>query len=114
MRNPEQHKRQLIKALRLTMGLVTPACEMAHVSKRQYYRYYDTDPLFKEMVDEIREGKLDFVESKLTKKIKEEYWPAIEYYLDRKGKDRGYGKNLDITTKGESINVIVPPEKNEE
>jgi hypothetical protein len=116
MRNPELHKRQLIKAMRLSYGIISMACEMVKVSQRTYYKYLETDPLFREMIEEIYNKNLDMAEHKLLKKaLKDEEEWAIKYFLNSKGKKRGYGINsTDITSNGKTINVVIDPEKENE
>ena len=49
----------------------------------------------------------DLAESKLIKLIKSNDFRAIKFFLENKGKNRGYGQqNLDITSGGEPIQTI--------
>ena len=68
--NPVKKKELLLKALERSLGLVTPACKEVGISRNQFYIYYNTDPVFKEAVDDINEVLTDFVEQQLFKKKK--------------------------------------------
>ena len=52
----------------------------------------------REMLIGVEESLVDNAEEKLMYLINEEiHFPAIKYYLDSKGKSRGYGTSLEIT-----------------
>lgn len=99
-------KKKLLEALERTLGIVTPACKEVGISRNQFYNYYNTDPEFKEKVDELENLTLDFVESQLFKQIKDGSERSILFYMKYKGRKRGYNDSLDITTGGEKITEI--------
>lgn len=99
-------KKKLLEALERTLGIVTPACKEVGISRNQFYNYYNTDPEFKEKVDELENLTLDFVESQLFKQIREGSERSILFYMKYKGRKRGYNDSLDITTGGEKITEI--------
>lgn len=90
-------KKKLLEALERTLGIVTPACKEAGVSRDTFYKYYREDPVFKAQVDDINEITLDFVENQLLKCIKEGNHQSIAFYMKYKAKHRGYRDTLDIT-----------------
>lgn len=94
--NIEKKKALLLEALERSLGLVTPACREAGISRNQYYIYYNTDPVFKAAVDDINEITLDFAENQLFKKIKEGSERSILFYMKYKGRNRGYNERLEI------------------
>lgn len=99
-------KKKLLEALERTLGIVTPACKEAGVSRDTFYKYYREDPVFKEQVDELENLTLDYVESQLFKQIKDGSERSILFYMKYKGKKRGYNDSLDITSGGEKITEI--------
>ena len=95
----------LIQALEQSLGVVTTACKKSGVSRSTYYHWLNNDPDFAKTVEEIENIALDFVESQLHKQIKEGSTAATIFYLKTKGKNRGYLEGIDITTKGEPVNI---------
>lgn len=83
-------KERMLIALKQTLGIVTPALEMAGISRPTYYDWLKKDEKFKSLVDEIQEVQVDFVESKLMDGIQNGNAQLIQYYLTSKGKARGY------------------------
>jgi AcrR family transcriptional regulator len=102
----KKRKADVLLALEKNLGIVTPACDEAGISRNTFYEYYKTDEEFKAAVDEINEIQGDFVENQLLKKIKEGSERSILFYMKYKGKKRGYTDSLDITTGGDKINTI--------
>ena len=101
----EKQKKQLLDALERSLGIVTPACKEVGISRNQFYVYYNTDPLFKAVVDDINDTTLDFAENQLFKKIKEGSERSILFYMKYKGRKRGYSDSIDITSGGKAINI---------
>jgi len=104
-----EHKKELfLKAYRESLGNISKACEMAKVRRNTYYDWIKNDPGFREKVMEVDESFLDLAESVLLKKIRKEDLKAVIYFLDTRGKSRGYGKSIkvngDIKT---NSNVVV-------
>ena len=51
---------------------------------------------FPDLISEMRESMLDIAEAKLLQNINSGNENSIEYFLDRQGKDRGYGNRVSI------------------
>ena len=51
---------------------------------------------FPDLIQEMRESMLDIAEAKLLQNINSGNENSIEYFLDRQGKDRGYGNQVSI------------------
>lgn len=100
-RNVAQKKKDVLKALKAELGLVSPACEKSGVSRSSFYSYVRKDAKFAAAVEDISNVTLDFVENKLFKQIKEGSVAAICFYLKCKGKGRGYieQQNVNLTSK---------------
>ena len=106
--NSDALKKQMIKALHETLGVVSPACEMVNIARSTHYRWMELDEKYKEEVESVQEFQLDFVESKLFENINKNDTTATIFYLKTRGRKRGYieRQELDHTSKGESINII--------
>mgnify|MGYP004653631295 CR=1 FL=1 len=68
-------------------------------SRVTVYAYIQKHPELKEAYEDEKETILDICEEGLLSKIYSQDFEAIKYYLERKGKSRGYG-GLDRFGKG--------------
>lgn len=106
--NNDTIKREMLKALKQTLGVVSPACDLVGISRNTHYTWIKTDEDYKREVDDLLDFQLDFVESKLFENINSGDTGSTIFYLKTKGKHRGYIEKMeyDHTTKGESLNII--------
>lgn len=88
----DKKKENFIKALRAGYGIIATACEAVGVSRTTYYRWLNGDEEFKQQVEDVVETQIDYVESRLIKKITEGDTTSIIFYLKTKGKKRGYSE----------------------
>lgn len=88
----DRKKLSLLLALHKHHGLVSYACASVKISRKQFYKYLAEDEVFREAIEMSREDTLDLAECKLIEKINEGSSRCIEFYLDRMGRKRGYGK----------------------
>ena len=105
--NLDTLKKNIIKALQKTMGIVTTAIENVKCSRATYYNYLRDDPEFKKQVDDIQNRALDFVESKMYKQIQEDNSSMIMFYMKTKGAKRGYSETQNINHSGTMTNINV-------
>ena len=101
-----KNKLALREAMERNLGIVTLACKEAGLSRMTFYHYYNTDEEFRKAIDDLENYTLDWVESQLITAIKEGSEKSIHFYLKHKGKKRGWGEALDITSGGERIGEI--------
>lgn len=96
-------KRNLLKALEKSLGVVTTACKHCDCSRETFYKYLREDKDFKDKVEDISNIALDFAESQLHKQIKAGVTSATIFYLKTKGKSRGYVERVeqDLNVKAE-------------
>ena len=92
-------KKQLIKALEKSLGVVTTACRSVDIARSTFYDWYNGDSDFKKQVDSIENMAFDFVESKLYNLIQSNNPAAIIFYAKTKMKHRGYIERQEITGK---------------
>jgi len=90
-------KANLINALESSMGVITTACKKVGIHRSTFYKYYNEDLEFKQQVDDIGNVALDFAESKMFEEIQNGNASLIKFYLERKGKKRGYVERQEIT-----------------
>jgi hypothetical protein len=93
-------KKNVLEALEASFGVVTDACKAADCPRSTFYKWLADDEEFKDAVNEIQNVSLDFAESKLFKKIKDEDTTSIIFYLKTKGKKRGYIEKQEIEHSG--------------
>ena len=86
----QHNKKELLRALESSLGVVHPACVAVGVDRTTFYRYYNTDEEFKKSVDDVKELARDYVESKMFKCIKSNNPTMIIFYLKCQAKRRGY------------------------
>lgn len=89
----EQIKEQLLTSLEKTLGNISQSCRKAGIGRRKFYDLISEDQEFKDKCEELKEGVLDFAESKLKQEINDGNITAIIFFLKTKGKRRGYTEN---------------------
>lgn len=92
-------KKQLLKALEKSLGIVTTACKNVGIHRSTYYDWYNRDLQFKKEVDDINEVALDFGESKLFEQIADNIPSSTMFFLKCKGKKRGYVERQEIVNR---------------
>ena len=105
-------QRNLLSALKTSMGNVTMACHSVGIGRTTYYLWLKDNPLFKEKVDEIEEIVLDWAESKLYEQIEKGNIAANIFYLKCQGKDRGWTEKYE--KKEPHIKPFILSEKDKE
>lgn len=99
----------MLEELEFNLGIVSTSCLNADVGRATHYRWLQEDPEYKAYVRDIQEIAVDFVESKLYDKIKENDTACIIFYLKTKAKHRGYieRQQVEVTdTKEFTVKVI--------
>ena len=89
-------KEDMLKALEVTLGIVTSACILAKVSRSQHYHWMNIDPEYKTNVLDMDNIALDFAETSLHEQIKDKVPSSTIFYLKTKGKRRGYIETTSI------------------
>lgn len=96
-----QLKEDYLEALKQSAGLITQACRKVGIGSRQtILNWRQKDPKFdeacKEAEKEAREMALDQAEGALMRNIQAGDTKAIRFYLQCKGKSRGYDLRQEI------------------
>jgi len=101
----QQKKELFLKVFEKNAGNVSATCKGIGIVRETFYQWCEKDEEFKKKVEEVREGLIDYAESMLLKKIKNEDLGAIIFFLKTQGKKRGYSE------KQNEINVNVDSKK---
>jgi len=99
-------KALLLEALAQTRGIISAACASADVPRRTFYNWLENDCAFRDAYEDIVEGSLDYVESKLLDKIEDGSERAIFFFLRTRGRSRGYRETGESTSELLSENPI--------
>lgn len=119
-------KQHFLDMLVKTRGIISGACQAVNISRQTYYQWLKDDPEFAKSVEEINEGCIDWVESKLHEKIngvsvirytqkgEEDIYEqppsdtAIIFYLKTKAKKRGYIEKNEVGFTDKDGNDVEP------
>lgn len=81
-----QQKRNLLEALRASLGVVETACQKAGVPRRTHYYWLEKDPKYAAAATEIDDVAIDFGESMLFKLMKGYDLPDTKIFLNSDSK----------------------------
>ena len=84
-------------ALRSSAGIRSEAARKLKVTSPAITQFIHKHPEINDIIAEIEEGLLDLSESKLVGCIQRSEFPAIKFYLERKGRHRGYASRYEVT-----------------
>lgn len=96
-RQTQHNKRLVLQSLEKSLGIVTTACKNAGVDRATFYSWLKKDAKFAAQVKDIEEIAIDFVESKLFKRIEEGSDAATIFFMKCKAKKRGYIERNEFT-----------------
>lgn len=92
---------EVVAALHQSFGVVAGAARLLKCTRQTIYNYRDRYPEVREAMEEGSEIGLDVAELHLHSLIAKPDHPAhpraLIFYLERKGRRRGYGKALEMT-----------------
>lgn len=115
----DSKKRDMLRALKLTLGIVSTASEKIHISRDTHYRWMKEDPAYKDAVKMVNDTAKDFAESKLFELMngviardnkgapmtstdgttvykRPPDVAAVIFYLKTKAKDRGFIERVQL------------------
>ena len=96
-------KKRFIEIYFKSLGDITTTCKEIKISRWTFYAWLEKDKKFKQEIEEQDNVNLDFAENCLKKKMRDGDTRAIIFFLESKGKKRGYGNSIDVTTNGKAI-----------
>lgn len=88
---------KMIDAIEKSKGFVSTAAQLLGCSRRHFYARMNTMPTVQAALEDVREKRHDFVESKLLKRIDAEDITAIIFYLKTQCKNRGYVERQEVS-----------------
>lgn len=88
-------QKNFIEAYKKQATNVSRACESVKISRQTYYDWL-TNLTFKEEIEHISEGMIDFAESMLYSNIKKGKESSILFFLKTRGRSRGYIEKKEI------------------
>jgi len=100
---------QLISAIKEARGFVTKAADILKCSRKTFYVYLNKYKTAQDALDDTREKRHEWVESKLMKAIEADNLTAIIFYLKTQCKHLGYveRQEQDITSAGKPLRISV-------
>lgn len=84
-------------ALNETGAIVFDAAGKLGVSRTALYKFLEAHPELKELRAEIEEELIDAAESHIVKAILAGDMKTVRWYMERKGKNRGYNTRVEQT-----------------
>lgn len=101
-------KKEMLKALESSLGVVTTAARKVGVDRNSHYLWMENDAEYKASVLELQDVAIDFAESSLMNQIRKGDTTATIFFLKTKGKKRGYIEN-DLVSALEIIKTKLIP-----
>ena len=91
----------MLEALKVTMGIVSPAADMVGLPRQTHYVWMKSDAGYKNEVEAIVERTYDFVETKMVERINQGSDTMLIWYSKTKMKHRGFVERteLEVTEK---------------
>lgn len=91
---------KVIEILRALGGIKAAAAQQLNVSRTTLYKFIDEHPEVVEALVEIDSEIGDVAEAQVVKAINAGDMQTVRWYLETKGKDRGYARRVENTGKG--------------
>ncbi|OHV67905.1 hypothetical protein LCM4576_23600 [Mesorhizobium sp. LCM 4576] len=94
-----QDAARVVEALRAHAGIKTAAAAALKVGKTTLYAFLKAHPDVMEAAADVDEEILDLAESEVAKAIRAGDMATVRWFLELKGKDRGYVRRVENTGK---------------
>ena len=114
-RTQEYTQAEIIEGLKASKGLIALTARKIGCSPKTIRNYIQRYEAVREVAELEADTIIDVGEARLVAIINDpshkDHWNAVRFLLRTKGRTRGYGDNMDITSGGEAIDrrwVIVP------
>jgi len=101
----------MLDALKFSMGIVAPACDMAGISRNTHYDWLKSDPGYAQEVHNINEGTFDFVETQMLKRIQAGSDTMLIWYSKTKMKSRGFVERTEVEVTEKPAFIVKPEHK---
>lgn len=114
---PTSKKDIFLEIFEKTACNISEACKHININRATYYDWYNNDNDFKQSIDNLKEGLIDYAESQLMRNISNGDNSSIMFFLKCQGKSRGYVEKVQTelsTSKSDPvvINYVMPSVNN--
>lgn len=99
-------KKQMLKALESSLGVVTTALKTTDLSRTNYYKWLKEDEVFAKEVEEIESIQQDFIKSKYYDCVNDKV-PAVVIHAAKTRLGWNETNRVDITSGDKAINMPV-------
>lgn len=96
-RKIKRSKAEVLAAIPGSGGIVSKIAKRLGIGRRTLFEYRQRWPEVEEAITDATEAGLDFAETQLMNLIESGDIKAIMYYLDNKGRGRGWGSQQQIS-----------------
>jgi len=97
---------KLKKAVKDTRGLKNNIAKNLQVERTTLYNWLQKNPMGQKVIDAEKERVDDKVEDVILNAVlKEQHWPAVQFYAKTKMKNRGYVEKSEVEVSGGMANV---------
>lgn len=96
-RKPRLTLLKIEEAIRASGGIKTIAAHMLNISRSTLYRHLAKHPRLADVCDEVESELCDLAEAEIIKAIRAGDMPTVRWYLETKGRDRGYSRRVENT-----------------
>jgi len=83
---------QIEAALHKADGRPAAAARILGISRQAMHDRIARTPRLREVIEEIEQTLLDLAEGAIIKAVRAGHFPTIKWFLDRRGRKRGYGR----------------------
>ena len=99
-------KKQMLKALESSLGVVTTALKVTDLSRTNFYKWLKEDKEFAAKVEEIENTQQDFIKSKYYECVKDKV-PSVVIHAAKTRLGWNETNRVDITSGDKAINMPV-------
>lgn len=100
-------EKQLIAALRKWGGIKALAANECGITRQTMQTRVENSKKLQDVIREIEEETLDLGEGHITKGVREGDKDYVKYYMDRKGRKRGFGNSVQTSLDEAQLEAIV-------
>lgn len=102
---------RVIAILRHCAGIKSAAAEKLNVSRQTLYTFLEEHPEVQDELDSVDEELKDIAEAAIVKALQASDMQTVRWYMELKGKDRGYVRRVENTGKdGGAIETVTKPD----
>lgn len=98
---------QLEASLRKNAAILTLVAEELGTSRQNVHQRVNRSPHLQAVIREVEEKLLDLAEGQVAKAIQKGQGPTVRWYLERKGKARGYANKTEVSFDEGAVEAIV-------